>query len=68
MTYTTLINVDNTVMKLKPGMTASIYIFTEDETNALLLPSKVLNFKPDSTMMKQFVNLNSDRFSKEYKR
>ncbi|MDP4261282.1 MAG: efflux RND transporter periplasmic adaptor subunit [Bacteroidota bacterium] len=54
VTYTTLINVDNKGMKLKPGMTASINIYIEEDTNALLIPSRALNLKPDSSMLKDY--------------
>jgi HlyD family secretion protein len=57
VTYTTLINVDNTNLKLKPGMTASINIYTKEDAKALLIPSKALTFKPDSIALKQFVVL-----------
>jgi HlyD family secretion protein len=59
VTYTTLINVDNTNLKLKPGMTASINIYTKEDAKALLIPSKSLTFKPDSIAEKQFVILRS---------
>lgn len=61
VTYKTLINVDNTAMKLKPGMTASIYIYTEEDHNALLIPSRALNFKPDSTMISRYVIIKLER-------
>jgi HlyD family secretion protein len=61
VTYKTLINVDNTDMKLKPGMTASIYIYTEEDTNALLIPSRALNFKPDSTVTGHYTILYAKR-------
>jgi len=53
VTYTTLINVDNTSLKLKPGMTASINIYTKEDDHALLIPAKALTFKPDSIAVKQ---------------
>lgn len=59
VTYTTLINVDNTSLKLKPGMTASINIYTKEDVKALLIPSKALAFKPDSIALKQFVIRNA---------
>ncbi|MFV8324829.1 efflux RND transporter periplasmic adaptor subunit [Flavobacterium sp. ZS1P14] len=55
VTYKTLINVDHTTMKLKPGMTASIYIYTEEDPNALMIPSRALNFKPDSTLTSRYI-------------
>jgi HlyD family secretion protein len=60
VTYTTLIGVDNTAMKLKPGMTASIFIFIEEDKNALLIPSRALNFKPDSTLIKRYVIVKAE--------
>jgi len=54
VTYTTLMNVDNQSMKLKPGMTASINIYTEEDSNALLIPARAINLKPDSTTLKQY--------------
>ena len=61
VTYTTLINVNNTSLKLKPGMTASINIYTKEDNNALLIPSKVLTFKPDSIAVKQFIIINAKK-------
>lgn len=61
VTYTTLIDVDNTAMKLKPGMTASIYIYTEAVNNALLIPTRAMNFKPDSILMKRYVIVKMEK-------
>ena len=61
VTYTTLINVDNTSLKLKPGMTASINIYTKEDAKALLIPSKALFFKPDSIAVKQYVIVNAKK-------
>jgi HlyD family secretion protein len=54
VTYTTLINIDNKAMKLKPGMTANINIYIEEDSNALLIPSRAFNFKPDSVLLKHY--------------
>lgn len=59
VTYTTLINVDNNSLKLKPGMTASITIYTKEEAKALLISSKALSFRPDSIATKQFVIIHA---------
>ncbi|WP_291101275.1 MULTISPECIES: efflux RND transporter periplasmic adaptor subunit [unclassified Flavobacterium] len=61
VTYPTLINVENEAMKLKPGMTASIYIYTEQDDNALLIPSKALTFKPDSTLLNHYIIIKAER-------
>ncbi len=55
VTYTTLIDVSNKDLKLKPGMTASINIYTEEDSNALLIPSRAINFKPDTNLLKNYV-------------
>lgn len=55
VTYTTIITAPNQDLKLKPGMTANIFIYTREEDHALLLSSKALKFKPDATLKKQFI-------------
>jgi HlyD family secretion protein len=54
VTYTTIITAPNEDLKLKPGMTANIFIYTQEDSNALLISSKALKFKPDASMSKQF--------------
>jgi HlyD family secretion protein len=54
VTYATHINVDNQSLKLKPGMTASINIYSEEDSNALLIPSRAISFKPDSVLLKKY--------------
>jgi HlyD family secretion protein len=54
VTYTTILSAPNQDLKLKPGMTANIFIFTKEIDSALLISAKSLNFKPDATMEKQF--------------
>ncbi|RBL93844.1 efflux RND transporter periplasmic adaptor subunit [Chitinophaga flava] len=55
VTYNTIINASNESMKLKPGMTANVTIYTAEKDSALLLPVKALKFRPDSTMLKDYV-------------
>jgi HlyD family secretion protein len=54
VTYTTIINASNDTLKLKPGMTANIIVYTQEENNALLISSKSLKFRPDSSLAKQY--------------
>ncbi|HYM95191.1 MAG TPA: efflux RND transporter periplasmic adaptor subunit [Chitinophagaceae bacterium] len=61
VTYTTLINVDNKAMKLKPGMTASINIYIQEDSNALLIPSRAINFKPDTALLKKYIIKRAER-------
>lgn len=46
VTYTTIINAPNDDLKLKPGMTASIIIYTKEADSALLIPSKAAAYTP----------------------
>jgi HlyD family secretion protein len=55
VTYNTIINASNAAMKLKPGMTANVTIFTAEKDTALLLPVKALKFRPDSAGLKDYV-------------
>ncbi len=71
VTYTTLINVDNSELKLKPGMTANINIYTEEDNHAFIIPSKALTFKPDSTASKKYIlrmdkEINTDLNKKKF--
>ena len=55
VTYPTFITTDNPEMKLKPGMTASINIYTQEDSNAILISAKALTFKPDSSVLNKYV-------------
>lgn len=61
VTYPTLITIDNRQMKLRPGMTASITIYTQEDSNALLIPAKALRFKPDSSILIKYVLIKAER-------
>ncbi len=60
VTYTTLIDVDNTDMRLKPGMTASINIYEEQDSAALLIPVRALHFTPGTEAGKNFTLINTN--------
>ncbi|TZF84710.1 efflux RND transporter periplasmic adaptor subunit [Pedobacter sp. BS3] len=56
VTYTTIINTRNDSLKLKPGMTATITIYTREASDALLISVKALKYTPDSAaLQKQYV-------------
>ena len=44
VSYTVVIEIDNSDMKLKPGMTANVEIITADVKNVLLAPNQALRF------------------------
>ena len=46
VTYTTIVEVDNPDMKLRPGMTATVSIVTGEARNKLLIPNTALRFTP----------------------
>ncbi|HLY69806.1 MAG TPA: efflux RND transporter periplasmic adaptor subunit [Puia sp.] len=54
VTYSTIISAQNDNMKLKPGMTANITVFTKEDSNVLLIPAKALKFQPTEALAKQF--------------
>ncbi|MFT3825831.1 MAG: efflux RND transporter periplasmic adaptor subunit [Chitinophagaceae bacterium] len=55
VTYVTIIDAPNEMQKLKPGMTASITIYTKEVENALLVSAKAVKYTPDSAMLKNYV-------------
>jgi HlyD family secretion protein len=50
VTYSTVIAVPNTELKLKPGMTANVNIEVARKTNVLRLPSAATRFRPTEEM------------------
>lgn len=48
--YTTIIDAPNAGMKLKPGMTANITIYTKEVPDAMIISAKALQFTPDSVL------------------
>ncbi len=46
ITYDTVIGVDNSDLKLRPGMTANVSVITAARTNALKIPNGALRFHP----------------------
>src|SRR5687768_1059403 len=50
VTYSTVIAVPNTELKLKPGMTANVNIEIARRTNALRIPNAALRFRPTTDM------------------
>ena len=52
VTYEVIVNAPNENLKLKPGLTANITIYTVEKSGTLTLPNKVFSFKPDATTLK----------------
>ncbi len=51
VTYEVVINAPNPDLKLKPGLTASVTIYTNERNDVLLLPSKALSFTPTRNLI-----------------
>ncbi len=49
VTYTTTLNVDNSDLSLRPGMTAAATIVAQEARGVLLVPNTALRFSPAST-------------------
>jgi HlyD family secretion protein len=46
VTYTTIVEVENQDMKLRPGMTATVSVVVDEATNSLRVPNSALRFTP----------------------
>ena len=46
MTYEVVISAPNADLKLKPGLTASVVIYTQESNGVLSVPSKALRYTP----------------------
>ena len=61
VTYISIVDAPNNDLKLKPGMTANITVYTREENNALLVSAKATRFRPDSTLMKKYTIIDEVR-------
>ncbi len=53
VTYEVVINAPNPDLKVKPGLTATITIYTLEEDDVLSVPTKALRFSPDPEIMRE---------------
>ena len=61
VTYIVVVNVDNSDMKLKPGMTANVSIEVAKKDDVLILPPAALRFKPKAKEEETKVKAGGDR-------
>ena len=54
VTYTVIIDADNPEQKLKPGLTATVIIYTQELNGASTLPVSATNFAPDATLLQAY--------------
>lgn len=53
VTYEVVINAPNPDLKVKPGLTATITIYTLEEDDVLSVPTKALRFNPDQEILRE---------------
>jgi len=69
VTYEVIVNAPNENLKLKPGLTANITIYTVEKNNVQTLPNKVFSYKPDSIALKksEFIVSEDSKIGKDLK-
>ncbi|MBJ2174469.1 efflux RND transporter periplasmic adaptor subunit [Aureibaculum sp. A20] len=58
VTYTVVVKADNEDLKLKPGLTATISIFTLELNDVLTAEAKAINFKPEREVFASYNQQN----------
>lgn len=53
VTYEVVISAPNNDLKLKPGLTANVTIYTLEKNNVLVVPSKALRFQPNEALLQK---------------
>lgn len=53
VTYEVVISAPNNDLKLKPGLTANVTIFTMEKNDVLAVPSKALRFTPNDALLNE---------------
>ena len=51
VTYEVVISAPNNDLKLKPGLTANVTVYTLEKNNVLTIPSKALRFMPSDKLL-----------------
>lgn len=58
VTYTVIIDADNPEQKLKPGLTATITIFTQELKDTNTVPAAAIAFSPDTETLQKYYQQN----------
>lgn len=59
VTYTVVVKAENPDLKLKPGLTATISIYTLELNNVLTAEAKAINFKPETEILTAYNDLHN---------
>jgi HlyD family secretion protein len=54
VTYTIIIDADNSEQKLKPGLTATVTIFTQELKNINSVPAAAISFSPETEVLQKY--------------
>ncbi len=65
VTYEVVITAPNSDLKLKPGLTASVTIYTLERTNVLSVPARALRFTPEPTVVGKRYKINDVQAEKK---
>jgi HlyD family secretion protein len=57
VTYEVVISAPNADLKLKPGLTANVTIYTKEKNNIVTVPTKALKFTPNEKMLTEDQNI-----------
>jgi HlyD family secretion protein len=60
VTYGVIISVDNSQLKLKPGMTANLTLVVDEHTNVLTVPNAALRFSPPGKTPEEIAKMIQD--------
>lgn len=61
VTYTVVIKAENPELKLKPGLTATISIYTLELNNVLTIEAKAANYEPDAQVLAMYQKQNNQK-------
>ena len=53
VTYNVVLDVDNTELRLRPGMTANVMILLKEVKDVLMVPDQALRFTPSAKLLSQ---------------
>ena len=63
VTYTVIIEADNSKLKLMPGLTATVTIYTLEITDALAIPEGALNYEISPDLLQKYAAQNKQKTS-----
>jgi HlyD family secretion protein len=65
VTYSVVIDAPNPDLKLMPGLTANITVYTLEKENVLLISAQAIHFSPDKLMLSMLLKSSQNSIEKE---